>query len=153
MQNPTLAADPNGEWFEVRNVSGADVDLDGLELSDLGTDSHTVSGSLVVADGARVVLGYSADPIVNGGANVDYAFAGAITLANGADELVLSFGGVTFDEVAWDDGATFPDPTGKSMNLDPAREDAVDNDDGANWCEATSSFGDLGTPGAANDPC
>ena len=30
---------------------------------------------------------------------------------------------------------------------------SLDNNDGANWCEASSSYGvgDLGTPGAAND--
>ncbi len=41
------------------------------------------------------------------------------------------------------------------MNLDPASANTTANDDGANWCEATASFGsgDLGTPGAANTEC
>jgi hypothetical protein len=57
--------------------------------------------------------------------------------------------------VAWDDGATFPDPTGASMSLDPSKLTADLNDDGEAWCTSSSVFGDgdLGTPGAPNDGC
>ena len=56
--------------------------------------------------------------------------------------------------IEWDGGAIFPDPTGASMTLSPGF-DANDNDNGFNWCEGTSSYGDgdLGTPGAENDAC
>src|SRR4029079_2000 len=59
------------------------------------------------------------------------------------------------DEVSYDDGATFPDPNGQSMNLDPGSYDAVANDLGVNWCAATTPFGagDFGSPGTANEVC
>lgn len=55
----------------------------------------------------------------------------------------------------FDSGATFPDPTDASLSLDPAAIDPILNDDGANWCTATTTYGsgDEGTPGAANDTC
>jgi hypothetical protein len=154
MQNPLLVADGTGEWFEVWNASGLDVDLAGLVVSDLGTDTFTVAGSWVLPADGVVVFGASADPAANGGVPVDYVWSG-FTLGNGDDEVVLSWGGVTFDVVAYDGGPGFPDPNGASMTLDPASTDAAANDDAANWCEASSAYGlgDRGTPGAANDAC
>ncbi len=156
MQNPLAVGDADGEYFEVYNGSGADVDLDGLVVSDLGSDSFEVSGSLIVAAGDYAVFGKSTDTAINGGVPVDYAFGTSMTLANGDDEVVLSNTlGVTIDSVAYDGGLVFPDPIGAAMSLDPSALDAVSNDDGGSWCEASSSYGDgdLGTPGAANDDC
>ncbi len=155
MQNPAAVSDSSGEWFEVLNASGATVDLDGLEVSDSSGKAFTVSGPLELAAGERAVFGRRGDPFANGGVSVDYSFGSAMSLGNGSDDLILSAGGVTFDQVAWDNGSTFPDPNGVSMSLDPDTGDASTNDDGASWCESTSSYGlgDLGTPGAANDSC
>jgi hypothetical protein len=150
LRDPSDLSDTVGEWFEVLNRSGAPVDLDGLVVRDDDTDGFTVLGSLVVADGARVVLANDA----GAAPTVDYVYA-SMSLANGADELVLASALGEIDRIAWDDGATWPDPTGASMSLDPSSEDAVSNDGGASWCAATSVFGvsDRGTPGAPNDPC
>ncbi|MDX1416087.1 MAG: lamin tail domain-containing protein, partial [Candidatus Promineifilaceae bacterium] len=54
------------------------------------------------------------------------------------------------DRVEYDGGTAFPDPTGASMSL---ISPALDNNVGANWCTASTSFGagDFGTPGGAND--
>jgi hypothetical protein len=151
MRNPAAVSDADGEWFEILNVSGLDVDLLGLELISGGT--ATVTSSLVVPDGARVVLGASADPLVNGGAPVDFAYGGVITLGNADDSLELGYLGASFDVVAWD--GTFPAPTGAAMSLDPASETAAANDVGTAWCDAVTVYGagDLGTPGAANPAC
>ncbi|MEZ4235602.1 MAG: lamin tail domain-containing protein [Myxococcota bacterium] len=154
MQNPSAVDDGLGEWFEVLNATANEVDLGGLEVYDLGSDSFTVGSSLLVPAGGRVVFGIDGDPLLNGAVSVDYDYDG-LTLGNGDDELYLGFGGVVFDAVEWDGGPIWPDPNGASMQLDPAQTDATANDDGANWCESTSAFGagDLGTPGADNDPC
>jgi hypothetical protein len=154
MQNPTAASDTVGEWFEVYNASGADVDLDGLVVSDLGSNLFTVTGSLVVAADSYVVFGINDDAATNGGLAVDYAYSG-FTLSNGDDEILLSNSTGVIDEVLYDGGMVFPDPAGAAMSLDPASRDAVANDDGANWCDATTAYGDgdLGTPGAANPAC
>ena len=157
MQNPSAVGDDLGEWFEVYNASGCEVDLDGLILSDLtsSSENHTVSGSLIVAAEGYVVFGRETDTGSNGGAPVDYAYGSDVILGNSSDELGVGNSAGYFDTIYWDNGATFPDPTGMSMTLDADYLDATLNDDGANWCKATSSFGDgdLGTPGAVNDDC
>jgi hypothetical protein len=153
MQNPNAVYDADGEWFEVHNATGEKVDLSGLRIHDLGTDTFTVA-KLTAAVDQYVVFGDNADKSVNGGVTVEYAYTG-MTLANGADELILSTSKVTVDEVTWDGGPKFPASAGVSMTLDPTSLTASANDVGANWCDATSTYGrgDKGTPGRKNDPC
>ena len=151
MQNPATVGDTAGEWFELYNPSAsATYNLNGCVISDDGSDLHTITGTVTVTPGAYVTLARGSAP----GFTPDYVYGGAYQLANSSDEVILTCGGVEIDRVAYDNGATFPDPNGASMNLDPARLDSVANDIGSNWCVATVSYnGDLGTPGAANSSC
>jgi|GEM_PF-307006 len=152
MQNPSAVSDNSGEYFEVYNTTGSDIDLNGWTISDNDGDSHTISGSVIVPASGYAVLGINGDTVSNGGVTVDYVYTG-ITLANGADEIILTApGAIEIDRVEYDGGSDFPDPTGASMELDPNFLNATDNDNGANWTEAIQAFGDgdLGTPGAAN---
>ena len=72
---------------------------------------------MVVSAGGYLVLGKNDNSVTNGGVAVDYEYSG-ITLANGADELVLTDGLANeIDRVEWDGGPAFPDPTGASMSL------------------------------------
>jgi hypothetical protein len=156
MQNPSQVGDGSGEYFEVYNTTHNAIDLQGWTIKDDGSDSHTIASSVVVPAGGYAVLGNNDDTGSNGGVTVDYEYAQPWFLGNSDDEVVLvAPDGTEIDRVNYDDGATFPDPTGASMSLDPDSFDATSNNDGANWCEATSSYGsgDLGTPGAANDDC
>ncbi|MCB0577875.1 MAG: lamin tail domain-containing protein [Phaeodactylibacter sp.] len=154
MQNPAAVADADGEWFELYNTTLGSIDLNGWSISDAGTDLHVIDngGPLLIPAGGYLVLGNNGDPAANGGVAVDYAYSsGTFNLANGADEIILTAPDlVEVDRVEWDDGATFPDPTGASMALQLTN---LDNNDGANWCEAMTPYGagDLGTPGAVND--
>ena len=153
MQNPQDgASDPQGEWFELLNRTGGSLNLSGCEIRDDGTDSHTISGVLIVPANGRVVIGYTTDQGDNGNIPVDYEYGGSISLGNGGDELILDCNGEV-DRIAWDDGGDWPDPSGASMNLDESH--LLDNDDGDNWCEASSAIGngDYGTPGTSNDSC
>ncbi|MBX2802172.1 MAG: lamin tail domain-containing protein [Myxococcales bacterium] len=155
MKDPDAVADADGEWFEIQNVSGGNVDLDGLFVEDLGTDSFEVTGSLVVAVDGYVVFGINDDPTTNGDVVVDYAYSG-MDLDETDDEIALytADGGVLIDEVSYDD-VDFPSTTGESLTLTPTF-DHLDNDAGSSWCSGTSAYGsgsDLGTPGASNDSC
>ncbi len=156
MRDPEAVYDDLGEWLEVLNTGEAAVDLRGLEVLDDDGDAFVVADSVVLEAGAYAVLAASADPHANGGvsASWDYPYA-RFTLADGTDEVILSYGDVIFDRVAWDDGVTFPALAGASMALDPDHLDADSNDDGANWCAASTPYGDgdLGSPGSANPPC
>ena len=155
--------DTLGEWFEIYNNTNMEIDLDGLMVTDEpgnNQDSFTVIGQVLVPAGGYVVFGLSADSSVNGGITVHYEYTD-MTLGNGADELMLHNSTDILDSIAWDNGTTFPDPVGASMNLDPGSLNSTDNDNGANWCEAITAIGvtigtmesDLGTPGAPNDVC
>ena len=147
----------NKEWFELANVSGLPLDLNGWTLADQGTDAHVIVGALQLTAGAYVVLGQSTDPSLNDAAPVDYAYTGLV-LDNGHDELLLIHpDGTTVDGVVYDDGATFPDQEATSMNLDPGSTDAISNNAGAAWCVSfagpwASGVGQ-GSPGAANPGC
>jgi len=151
MQNPSVVSDDNGEWFEIVNIGSREVNLNGWTIKDNNTNSHLISGSVIVPIGGFVVLGKNCDSLSNGGVSIDYEYSG-ITLANGDDELILiSPDGDTVDYVAWDGGPNFPNPDGASMAL---ISPTLDNSIGSNWIESTTSYGagDYGTPGSANFP-
>jgi hypothetical protein len=153
MQNPSAVLDSNGEYFEVYNTTASPIDMNGWIIKDLGSDSHTISSSLIVPANGYAILGINGDSGTNGGVTVNYVYSG-ITLANGADELLLvDTVGTTIDEVDWDGGPNFPDPNGASMELATDKYNATDNDTGSNWGVAVTTFGagDKGTPGAVND--
>ncbi len=152
MQNPAAVGDSAGEWFEIHNPTGGAVDVEGWTVADNGSDSFLIAngGPLLIPAGGYLVLGNNDDSGTNGGVTVDYEFSGMF-IGNGADELVLFDHTLTeIDRVEWDGGPAFPDPNGASMAL---RSPGLDNNVGANWCTASTPFGDgdFGTPGAAND--
>ncbi|MCB0741652.1 MAG: lamin tail domain-containing protein, partial [Chitinophagaceae bacterium] len=142
MQNPFKVGDTEGEWFEVYNTTGTAIDMNGWVIKDLGSDSHTISSSLIVPANGFAVLGINSNSGTNGGLTVNYQYSG-FALANGDDEVILQNGtaGIIIDEVDYDGGPVFPDPNGKSMTLNPTKFNSVDNDNGANWCEATTPYG------------
>lgn len=160
MQNPSAVSDATGEYFEVLNTTGADIDVEGWTLSDDGSNSHVIDNGgsgVIVTAGSYFVFGVNADLGLNGGVVVDYEYS-SYTLSNGADEVVITDAVLTeIARVDYDGGSVFPDPTGKSMELDVAFLNETDNDNGANWAESTcflpNPSSDMGTPGIANDLC
>jgi len=149
MQNPSVLGDDVGEWYEIHNTGGTPVDLDGWTMADLGTNTHTIVGTTVVAAGAYAVLGLNATAMAGEGVTLLYQYS-TFTLANGDDEIILTnASAVEIDRVEWDGGPVWPDPNGASMMWNEA---SGDNNVGANWTASTVPFGngDLGTPGAAN---
>jgi predicted extracellular nuclease len=152
LQNPSIVFDSNGEWFEVFNPTGSAVDIDGWTIKDDDFDSHVINngGPLVVPASGFLVLGRNADSGTNGGVTVDYQYSDFF-LGNSGDEVILLDTSLAeVDRVEYDGGPSFPDPNGASMSLE---DSALDNNVGANWCEASTPFGagDSGTPGGGND--
>ena len=149
--------DELGEWFEVYNHYGQEINLKGLKVSD-GADEpemFTVSEDLIVPAEGFVVFGTNGDTATNGGYNADYVYTGGdagFKLSNGDDEIILSNAQGVIDEVRYDNGENFPDDKGYSLSLAPNILDAMDNDIGTNWCNAASPYGDgdSGSPGEAN---
>ncbi|MBQ4804349.1 lamin tail domain-containing protein [Aquimarina sp. MMG015] len=154
MQNPSAAGnDPNGEYFEVYNTTGSAIDIQSWIIKDdnQAGETHVIGSSLIVPPMGYVLITNAATP--NGGITPDYTYANDISLGNSTDGIIIECGSTVIDQVIWDNGATFPDPTGASMELSINDLNSVANDDGANWAEAVTAFGsgDLGTPGDAND--
>ena len=156
MSNPAAVSFYRGQWFEIYNSSGAEVDLQNLEITD-GSSGFTVSSSVTVAAGEYAVFAVRSNSGINGGLPVvDYSYSRSdLAMTSGTQTLTLEFSGTTFDSVTYDNGASYPDPYGASMSLEPGSTDATSNDTGANWCEPSSTYGDgdYGTPGTANDGC
>ena len=151
MPNPDAVTDANGEWFEV--LVTANVDLNGLELGRTeGSPDVTLApgGECIAVDaGTRVVFARNSDPLENGGLPEPVATFG-FNLVNSDGTLFVGLAGETLDAIGW--GAA---PVGASLSLDPTLENTTDNDDPANFCSATTPYGDgdLGTPAGANDSC
>jgi hypothetical protein len=154
--SPEAVSTVRGQWFELYNNSGDSVDLDGLIISDGGSQGFTVSGPLVVPAGEHAVFASRAAAGINGGLPVvDYVYSITdYSLPLGNEQLDITFDSVTFDAVSYGDAA-FPDEFGASLSLAPGLVDATSNDDGASWCPAAVTYGDgdFGSPGAANDDC
>ncbi|MBN2279874.1 MAG: lamin tail domain-containing protein [Candidatus Marinimicrobia bacterium] len=149
MQNPSKVTDSNGEWFEVYNSSSSPINLNGWRIKDNGSDSHIISGDLIVPPKGFAVLGNNTDFSTNGGVIVNYQFPSTFYLGNNADELIIldDFNN-EIDKVEWDGGTAFPDPNGASMVFIGNVTD--NNNIGSNWKTATTPWGtgtDLGSPG------
>jgi hypothetical protein len=157
MQNPSAVSDSAGEWFEVRNNTNSEIDLENWLIQDDATlaEVHQVATSVPIEPGEYAVLAVNGNTNLNGGVVADYVYT-TISLGNSDDGISLKLpSGELIDSVVWDNGSTFPDPSGASMNLDNDSLDSVSNDVGSNWCVASSAYGsgDLGTPGSVNDDC
>jgi hypothetical protein len=155
MQNTAVLPDIEGEFFEVYNPSlGVSYQLGSCtvegNMSDVG---FTIDVDMVIAPGEYRI--FATDAGLPQGFIPDFQWADVeFSLNNGSDTVRITCNGVVVDEVNYDDGLTFPDPSGQSMSLDPGSYDTVANDLGANWCAGSTSYnGDFGTPGADNPVC
>jgi len=154
MQNPSAVADSAGELFEICNQGSTAVDINGWTIQDNDFDSHVVDngGPLVIDVGTVLVLGNNSDTATNGGAPVDYQYSGFF-LGNSSDEIVLLDNSlVEMDRIEYDNGVTFPDPNGASMEFIWL---SIDNTDGSSWTsfsDTTFGDGDFGTPGIRRNP-
>jgi hypothetical protein len=161
MPSPARAADATGEWFEARVM--ADVDLNGVGLDragDTGMKPDVIASAacIRVTAGSHVVFARSRAPELNG-ALPAAAIAGTFgfTLVPGTPapgDIAILAGNTVVDAVRWAGTAS-----GKALQLDPDRIDAIANDTESNFCNATLPYGpasvapDLGTPGAENTKC
>jgi hypothetical protein len=161
MAEPGVVPNFRGEWFEIRNNTGATIDLAGAVVADTaGQDAgFTVSGALLVPPGGLVVFGVDADRAANGDVPVDAVYARAsLPLDHQMDGLRLIIDGVEVDRVAW--GAGWPTGVGTAMQASSAGDPPVlanpwANDGAGRWCAAAelAPAGWAGSPGAPNPLC
>lgn len=147
MVDPSKVTDANGEWFEIFNLSNCDVDINGYQFSDNGTESFTIGSSLIVPANGFIVLGSNSSSSSNGGYNPDYTYSG-YTLDDNGDEIIVSDGSKgELDRVEYDN-TDWPVNSGQAMVFTQSPDN--DNNDYANWTPATDTYGDgdLGSPGS-----
>ena len=146
MANPSAVSDFNGEWFELHNLSGNSLDLNGITMSDDDTDLHVVDfgGPLIINPNDYLVFGRNGNTSSNGGYAADYVYSG-FTLSNGSDEIILSTGSVEIVRLEYTSGFS---ETGVSRELAGTVGFLLD---GTDYALSTSPYGDgdLGTPGVA----
>lgn len=152
MANPFAVSDTKGEWIELYNGSTKDLLLNGLILSDNGSNSHQISteDSTILKPGQYFLLARNDNPAENGGIQPDYIYSN-FTLGNSEDEIIL----MTNEDLLIDYVFYNPDwdlAAGASLELDLASYNASENDNKDNWHIAIDTYGagDLGTPGATN---
>ena len=153
MAQPAGTSPATKEWFEVLNKSPNTLQLDGMVVTVNTTSTFTVPAGVLMPPGAYFVFASSNNSAENAMlpvVNVNYG--PALTLTNTNLTLSLSLGATTLDTVVFTTSTS-----GKSLSLDPAAQDPTANDDvAANWCLATTAYGDgtnQGTPGAAGAAC
>lgn len=150
MIDPEDCLDGQGEYIEIFNNFGGDLDLYGLNVA-VGNATYKYTDTFVISNGDFAVLARSdlaacstIIPDVIYGGNLDMKDYGT-TVAVGNSVEVL-------DEVEYDEWWT-PDP-GTSLQLNNDVTDTVNNDDETKWCESrdliAGGTADLGTPGGVN---
>ena len=151
MVNPNSVSDTAGEWFELHNLTGNSLDLNGLFLSDDGVDSHMIDngGPLIIDPFGYLVFGRSGDPSTNGGYTADYVYSNDFILSNSGDEIVLS-NPITGTEIVRLNYSSDFDVAGNSQELSGTVDYPLDDSD---YVSSISTYGagDLGTPGQAGD--
>jgi len=157
MYNPSAVTDTEGEYIEVKNVSGETQNLMDLVIRRGSTnDIHVITADLPLLPGEIALLGRSA----SAAAEVDYVYS-TISLLNSGDVIFLNHYGTdgTNGDVicSVDYGATgfATSLNGASIQLNPGITDATLAMQGTNWCPSGSAFitGDYGTPGEENLEC
>ncbi len=156
MPNPTFVTDVKGEWFEVYNTTSSDINMKNWTIKDDGSDSHTIATDLIVPANGYAVLSRNASYAVNGHVDENYKYSGTqFKLANVTDEVILMYNTTEIDAVRYSSALNFPTFNGNSLTLRDTKYTSILNDNGTNWCKATSAYNamDFGTPRLANDDC
>jgi len=145
MANPLQVSDGNGEWFELFNPTSSAINLEGLTLSDDGSNSNTIStgGPLLIGAGQYFVMAKNGDNNTNGGFSADYVYSN-FTLGNSGDQIIFSSG--ANELLRFNYSAGF-DVAGQSMEL--IGLPMIEANYALTSITLTYGLGDIGTPGAA----
>jgi hypothetical protein len=133
LYNPS-GSEYTDEWFEVVSMVDHSLDLQGLVISNT-MDSFSISSALTLDAGQRLV--FCQDDQQGPSNCVAY---GKMYLSNSGRKITLtSENGTIIDEVEYDNGSPWPSSrNGVSIELSESSLDAESNDDGLNWCHATT---------------
>lgn len=104
MVNPSGGA--SEQWFEVTNVGGGPIDLEGFEIR-MGAQSHVIQDSIPLDRYRAAVLSRSSAP----GFVPDYVYDPAMAFTLPSGNVALHFQGTKIAELSWTSSWTFPADT------------------------------------------
>ena len=143
MATPAAVSDTQGEWFELFNPTAESINLNGITLSDDGSNQHIITSDnpLVIDPGSFFVMARNGDSTTNGGFTADYVYNN-FSLGNTSDQIIFSDASSILLRVDYEAGFV---PSAGSMELTNGIMQ-IDN-----YVAANTAFGlgDLGTPGTA----
>ncbi|MBX5482869.1 MAG: lamin tail domain-containing protein [Myxococcaceae bacterium] len=145
-------ATPAGRWLELHNTTDEEFDISGALLESAATmTSFALPEGTVIAPNGYLVIGDSADPAQNGGANVTVEWSG-FTPADTADETITlsAVGEISHLDYAAAD-------VQEAVSIQGPDLSAIDTNGNGLVCTQRSmtygSDGAIGTPGAKNESC
>jgi hypothetical protein len=163
LRGPQSGTDTWGQWVELWNGSGGDLDLYGLRVTFVPGDGSEPDVFLVRTEPVEVPLGefvvLGRDEEVNRPAHMDYGYAGDVASdLPPSGKIEVEACGVLADVASYQ-GL----PVLGTLAFDGAQEPSADaNDDRTSWCVdetepplegPQTEIGVPGTPGEANPPC
>jgi len=146
MVNPNAVSDTNGEWFELFNPTSEAIDLNGLTLKDLGSNTHTITttSTLFINPDQYFIFARNGDSSTNGGFVADYVYGSGFQLTNSGDEIIFTDSSNELLRLEY--GTNF-DAIGRSSELTSLPVIELNYD--LTLASLTYGLGDIGTPGSA----
>ena len=144
----SFASSSAGSWFEVRNISGRELDLRGLTIRS-GAQTLFIGAAQPIAAGDYGVLASSSALF---GDVVPTMTSDTFPALSSSTAIALLAGSTAVAEMNFASGVATG--AGASSQLEP-RSYATAATAAASWCLSTESYGTglLGTPGFTNSPC
>ena len=143
MANPDVVSDRKGEWFELYNSTSDVFNLNGIVLSDNGSNTHIINtpDPLLINPGEYLVLGKNSNTLENGGYQADYVYSG-FTLGNADDEIILTDSAGNILSLIYESGFVTAGASSELLLPDMLI---------GNYGNSITSYGagDFGTPGTA----
>jgi hypothetical protein len=153
LARPDFVLEALGEWFEVKNLTGDNLNLNGCSITDGASDSFTINTDTYVSPGGYLVLCVNSDFMTNGGLPCDYQWSN-FRLNNMADSIIIVCSGQEIDRVDYATTSDWPILQGASIAYNLPDSGDPDNNLPANWQDTPPEIdygdGNAGTPGQQN---
>ncbi|WAM24863.1 lamin tail domain-containing protein [Myxococcus sp. NMCA1] len=149
------------EYVELTSIVDGPRDITNLRIRfDNGAGGETDFSVLTAGDRPLIVpgrgtfvLANNADAATNGGVAAQYGYGSTLFELGHSGHLFVEMGATVVDDVAY--SASFPQTTGRSMNLSSVVVGSRASQHAWYWCDSEASLpgGGQGTPGGANASC